>query len=72
MADLEVRDLDDDVAAVLRVRAARRGISLEEEVRRTLAASVAVQRQDYVRRLKAFQAAFAAPGAGNGAGNGHD
>jgi plasmid stability protein len=39
MADLEVRQLDDDVADALRARAGRRGISLEEEVRSTLTAS---------------------------------
>ncbi len=40
MATLTVRKLDDDVKRRLRVRAAGRGLSLEEEVRRVLADSV--------------------------------
>jgi plasmid stability protein len=69
MADVQVRDLDDEIAEVLRTRASRRGVSLEEEVRRTLTASVIAQQEEYVRRLRALQAA-ARPG--NGAGAGHD
>jgi plasmid stability protein len=69
MADFQVRDLDDEIAEVLRTRAASRGVSLEEEVRRTLTASVIAQQQEYVRRLRALQAA-ARPG--NGIGAGHD
>ena len=59
MADLEVRNLDDGVIDALRARARRRGIPLEEEVRRTLVASVDAQREEYVRRLRALQAAAA-------------
>ena len=55
MADLKVRQLDDDVAAALRVRAGRKGISLEEEVRGTLAASVDAKRRAFLRRAKAIR-----------------
>jgi plasmid stability protein len=57
MADLKVRNLDDHVASVLRARARQKGISLEEEVRRTPALSVGRDRADLVERAKALQAA---------------
>lgn len=57
MADLKVRNLDDQVASALRARARQKGISLEEEVRRTLAASVAADRRDLVERAKALHIA---------------
>jgi plasmid stability protein len=57
MADLKVRNLDDHVAAVLKARARQKGISLEEEVRRTLALSVARDRAELVERAKALHAA---------------
>lgn len=41
MASLTVRGLDEDVKHRLRVRAATKGLSLEEEVRRILADAVA-------------------------------
>lgn len=59
MAELKVRQLDDNVAAVLKERARRKGISLEEEVRQTLAASVAARRAASVRRAAAVRAAIA-------------
>ena len=65
--DLEVRDLDEDVARALSARAARRGISVEEEARRTLIASVEAQRQEYLRRLQAFKAAAASMRRGEAA-----
>ena len=40
MASLSVRSLDDDTLARLRMRAARRGVSMEEEVRRILKEAV--------------------------------
>lgn len=55
MADLKVRQLSDDVADALRARAVRKGISLEEEVRGTLAASVEFKRQAFLRRAKAIR-----------------
>jgi plasmid stability protein len=63
MADLKVRNLDDGVASALKARAKARGISLEEEIRRTLMASVAADREELVRRAKALHAAAGdAPG----------
>jgi plasmid stability protein len=63
MADLKVRNLDDSVASALKARAKANGLSLEEEVRRTLAASVAADREELVRRAKALHAAAGgAPG----------
>lgn len=62
MAHLEVRDLDDAIVAALTARARRKGITLEDEARQTLVASVEVQREAYVKRLRAFHAA--AGGAG--------
>lgn len=64
--DLELRDLDDAVGRALQARAARRGISLEEEVRRTLEASVEAQRAEYIRRLQAFKAAARRPASDQG------
>lgn len=61
MADLKVRNLDDRVAAALRVRAVRRGVSLEEEARRTLAASVAAGRRTFARRAATLRATVGAP-----------
>lgn len=55
MADLKVRRVSDEVADALRARAGRKGISLEEEVRGTLAASVEVKRQAFLRRAKAIR-----------------
>ena len=57
MADLKVRNLDDQVAAALKARARHKGISLEEEIRRTLAASLATDRADLVGWAKALHAA---------------
>lgn len=57
MADLKVRNLDDHVAHVLRERARQRGISLEEEVRRTLRSSVDADREAFIRRASAIRAA---------------
>lgn len=57
MADLKVRQLDDRVARALRGRAARRGVSLEEEIRSTLTAAVAARREAFRRRAAALRAA---------------
>jgi antitoxin FitA len=40
MASLTIRDIDESVKSRLRVRAAQRGLSMEEEVRRILRAAV--------------------------------
>jgi len=60
MADLKVRNLDEHVAASLRNRAKHNGISLEEEIRRTLSASVAARRSALFKRAAALRAATAA------------
>lgn len=57
MADLKVRNVDDHVAGALRARAAHKGVSLEEEIRRTLAASVDADREAFIRRAAAVRAA---------------
>jgi plasmid stability protein len=41
LANLSVRNIDDETVASLRVRAAKHGISMEEEVRRILKQAVA-------------------------------
>jgi plasmid stability protein len=53
MADLKVSNLDDFVAGALKAK----GVSLEEEVRRILTASVAAGRDELVWRAKALHAA---------------
>ena len=61
MADLKVRNLDDALVDVLRSRANQHGISLEEEARRTLAASVDLRREAFVRRANALRATLGKP-----------
>jgi len=55
MADLKVRNLDDHVARVLRARAEQKGISLAEEVPRTLSASVRADREALIRHAEALR-----------------
>ena len=57
MAELKVRNLDTAIASALKARAKANGVSLEEEVRRTLTVSVAADRAELVRRAKALHAA---------------
>jgi plasmid stability protein len=57
MAQLKVRQLEDWVAQALRARARQRGVSLEEEVRATLSASVLARRRAFARRAAAVRAA---------------
>lgn len=57
MAELKVRHLDDRIAAALKARAKKRGVSLEEEVRTTLSASVLAGRDAFARRAAALRAA---------------
>ena len=59
MADLKVRQLDERVARALKTRAAKRGVSLEEEIRSTLSASVATKRDAFGRRAAALRVASA-------------
>lgn len=58
MADLKVRQLDDRVAEALKARAGRKGVSLEEEVRTVLAASVDARREAFLRRARAIRKAI--------------
>jgi plasmid stability protein len=53
MADVKVRNLDERVARALRSRAKSRGVSLEEEVRRSLAEVVALRQEAFARRAAA-------------------
>jgi plasmid stability protein len=62
MADIKLRNLDDAGASALRARANAKGFSLEEEVRRTLTASVEADRAELVRRASALHAAVGTPG----------
>ena len=62
MADLKVRQLDEQVAKALKTRATRRGVSLEEEVRSTLGASVVARRDAFRRRAAALRAASTSRG----------
>lgn len=57
VADIKVRQLDERVARTLKTRAAKRGVSLEEEVRATLSASVSARREAFRRRAAALRAA---------------
>jgi plasmid stability protein len=57
MADVKVRNLDEGVARALRTRAKARGVSLEEEVRRSLAESIAVREAAFAKRAAACRAA---------------
>jgi plasmid stability protein len=52
-----VRNLDERVARALRTRAKSRGVSLEEEVRRSLAETIAVRQEAFARRAAACRAA---------------
>lgn len=56
MADLKVRNLDDGVASILRERAKAKGVSMEEEIRRTLTESATAEREALVARLRALHA----------------
>ncbi len=62
MADLKVRQLDDRVASALKARAGRKGVSLEEEVRTTLAASVDARRAAFLKRAGAIRNSSGAKG----------
>ena len=59
MAEIKVRNLDDRIADILRTRAKQRDISLEEEIRRTLTASVGSDMEAFARRAAAIRAATA-------------
>jgi plasmid stability protein len=56
MAQLLVRNLDDAIVEHLRLRARRRGTSLEQEVRRILTEATSVSRGDIARRAAEVRA----------------
>jgi plasmid stability protein len=63
MPELKVRQVEESVVAALKARARRRGVSLEEEIRATLAASLASRRNAFARRAVALRrAAGSKPG----------
>jgi plasmid stability protein len=63
MAELKVRQVEKSVVAALKARARRRGVSLEEEVRATLSASMVSRRRAFARRAAALRrAAGSKPG----------
>jgi plasmid stability protein len=62
MADVKVRNLDERVARALRTRAKSRGVSLEEEVRRSLAETIALRQEAFARRAAACRAATSGRG----------
>ena len=59
MAAISVRDLDEDVAARLKVRAARHGRSMEAEVRTILTDSLATDEDDRPNLAQAIRERFA-------------
>jgi plasmid stability protein len=71
MADIEVRNLNDRIADILRTTAQQRGTFLKEEIRRTLAASVESDMEAFARRAPPIRAATAGqehdPSADSGA-----
>lgn len=62
MAAISVRDLDDDVAARLKVRAAQHGRSMEAEARAILTAAVAAADDERPNLAQAIRKSFATIG----------
>lgn len=62
MAAISVRDLDEDVAARLKVRAARHGRSMEAEVRAILSEAVAAGEEEPPNLAQAIRERFAVVG----------
>lgn len=62
MAAISVRDLDEQVAARLKVQAARHGRSMEAEVRAILTDAVAMVEKDQPNLAQAIRERFAAVG----------
>ena len=58
MASLSVRKIDDETVAPLRVRAARHGVSMEEEVRRIIKQAVATPERMGDLAIRAFSPAY--------------
>ncbi len=55
MAQVVIRNIDDAAIRRLKSRAARKGISLERELRTILAEAARVDRTDFVERADAFK-----------------
>ena len=62
MAAISVRDLDEDVAARLKMRAARHGRSMEAEVRAILSEAVAAGEDEQPNLAQAIRERFATVG----------
>jgi plasmid stability protein len=62
MAAISVRDLDEDVASRLKVRAARHGRSMEAEVRAILTDAVVAREDDQLNLAQVIRERFAAIG----------
>ena len=62
MAAISVRDLDENVASRLKVRAARHGRSMEAEVRAILTDAVATREDEQLNLAQAIRERFAAIG----------
>jgi len=58
LASLSVRNIDNDTVAHLRVRAARHGVSMEEEVRQILKSAVATPEQLGNLAVRLFSPAY--------------
>ena len=63
MASLSVRKIDDQTVANLRVRAARHGVSMEEEVRQILKQAVATPERLGDLAIRLFSPAYGGAGA---------
>ena len=59
--ELERAEFDDETVAQLRVRAAKQGLSMEEEVRRTLRQAVAAPERLEDLAVQLFSPAYAGP-----------
>lgn len=56
MANMVIRNLDDKVAARLRLQARLHGVSVEQEARRLLAQGTAISRREVAARARAIRA----------------
>lgn len=55
MAQVVIRNIDDDAMRRLKSRAARKGVSLERELRTILTEAVRVDRAEFAERAAAFR-----------------
>lgn len=59
MAQVVIRNIDEDAMRRLRVRAARKGVSLERELRTILTEAARADRTGFAERASAFRAKLA-------------